>query len=245
MAPLTARAWRTASTMLPVPASPLVRSIAAPSAMRRNASPRHLQPQTKGAANLCLFVWWQSSAMVSTSLSSMKSTPIACSICDSTKCPMRDLAMTGMVTHALMESIMSGSDMRATPPSRRMSAGMRSSAITATAPASSAMRASAGDVTSMITPPLSILARPALTSQVDSTTAPAAAPPSEVVIVLAMVAGVCGLRSAVARYFSLAGRGGVAWCGGRRVRVAEEGRDGERVRCFGTSVLFSAHLFIL
>src|ERR671937_466940 len=53
--------------------------------------------------------------------------------------------------------------MRATPPSLRMSAGTRSRAITATAPASSAMRAWSASVTSMMTPPLSISARPDLT----------------------------------------------------------------------------------
>src|ERR671924_384682 len=58
--------------------------------------------------------------------------------------------------------------MRATPPSLRMSAGTRSSAITATAPASSAIRASSAVVTSMITPPLSISARPLLTRMVAS-----------------------------------------------------------------------------
>ena len=47
---------------------------------------------------------------------------------------MRPLAMTGMVTAALIASIMAGSLMRATPPSRRMSAGTRSRAMTATAP---------------------------------------------------------------------------------------------------------------
>ena len=52
---------------------------------------------------------------------------------------MRHLAITGMVTAAWMPSIIAGSLMRATPPSRRMSAGTRSSAITATAPASSAI----------------------------------------------------------------------------------------------------------
>ena len=50
--------------------------------------------------------------------------------------------------------------MRATPPSLRMSAGTRSRAITATAPASSAIRACSAVVTSMITPPFSISARP-------------------------------------------------------------------------------------
>src|SRR5215210_8104224 len=79
---------------------------------------------------------------------------------------MRALAMTGMVTAAWMPLIIAGSDMRATPPSRRMSAGTRSSAITATAPASSAIRACSALTTSMITPPFSISARPVLTRNV-------------------------------------------------------------------------------
>src|SRR5215207_6545020 len=74
--------------------------------------------------------------------------------------------MTGIVTAALMPSIISGSLIRATPPSRRMSAGTRSSAITATAPASSATRAWSGVTTSMITPPFSISASPRLTRSV-------------------------------------------------------------------------------
>lgn len=41
------------------------------------------------------------------------------------------LAITGMVTAALMRRIMPGSLMRATPPSLRMSAGTRSRAMTA------------------------------------------------------------------------------------------------------------------
>src|SRR5829696_7016915 len=81
---------------------------------------------------------------------------------------MRALAITGMVTAAWMPLIISGSDMRATPPSRRMSAGTRSSAITAAAPASSAIFAWSAVTTSMITPPLSISARPALTLKVAS-----------------------------------------------------------------------------
>src|SRR6059058_3244419 len=79
---------------------------------------------------------------------------------------MRALAMTGIVTAAWISRILSGSAMRATPPSRRMSAGTRSSAITATAPESSAIRACSSVVTSMITPPLSISARPRLTRNV-------------------------------------------------------------------------------
>ena len=42
------RIWRTASTMLPDPASPLVRIMAAPSAIRRSASPRLRAPHTNG-----------------------------------------------------------------------------------------------------------------------------------------------------------------------------------------------------
>ena len=79
---------------------------------------------------------------------------------------MRALAITGMVTAAMMPSIMSGSLIRDTPPWARMSAGTRSSAITATAPAPSAMRACSGVTTSMMTPPLSISAMPRLTRAV-------------------------------------------------------------------------------
>src|SRR5437588_8220296 len=75
---------------------------------------------------------------------------------------MRHLAMTGMVTASWISTIFSGSDMRATPPSRRMSAGTRSSAMTAQAPASSAIFACSAVVTSMMTPPFSIWARPRL-----------------------------------------------------------------------------------
>src|SRR5215213_4357142 len=74
--------------------------------------------------------------------------------------------MTGIETASMIPSIMSGSDMRATPPSTRMSAGTRSSAMTATAPASSAIFAWSAVTTSMITPPLSISASPVLTLSV-------------------------------------------------------------------------------
>src|SRR4051794_40443567 len=79
---------------------------------------------------------------------------------------MRALAITGIVTASWMPLTSAGSDMRATPPSLRMSAGTRSSAITAAAPASSAIFACSGVTTSMITPPLSISARPDLTRNV-------------------------------------------------------------------------------
>ena len=83
---------------------------------------------------------------------------------------MRALAMTGMVTASMIPVIIAGSDMRATPPALRMSAGTRSSAITATAPASSAIFACSGVTTSMMTPPLSIWARPFLVAQVEVST---------------------------------------------------------------------------
>src|SRR5947207_1795208 len=76
---------------------------------------------------------------------------------------MRALAMTGIFTASWISRTLAGSAIRATPPSRRMSAGTRSSAMTAHAPASSAIRAWSASVTSMITPPLSISARPLLT----------------------------------------------------------------------------------
>src|SRR3989440_2598438 len=146
--------------MLPEPASPLVRIIAAPSPIRRSASPRSRQPQTNGTRNANLSMWKCSSAGVSTSDSSMKSIPSASRICASTKCPMRALAMTGMVTAFWISWIFFTGDMRATPPSLRMSEGTRSSAITDAAPASSAILACSALVTSMMTPPLSISASP-------------------------------------------------------------------------------------
>src|SRR3954462_504036 len=81
---------------------------------------------------------------------------------------MRALAMTGMVTASWISTILSGSAIRATPPSARMSAGTHSSAITATAPASSAIPACSAVVTSMFTPPFSTSGRPPLTRMVPS-----------------------------------------------------------------------------
>src|SRR5919199_212799 len=81
---------------------------------------------------------------------------------------MRALAMTGMVTASWMPLTSAGSLIRATPPSRRMSAGTRSSAMTAAAPASSAILACSASTTSMMTPPFSISASPALTRNVAS-----------------------------------------------------------------------------
>ena len=62
----TARAWRTAFITLPVPALPLRRIIAAPSAMRRSASPRSCAPHTNGMAKGRLSMWFFSSAAVRT-----------------------------------------------------------------------------------------------------------------------------------------------------------------------------------
>src|SRR5712691_1885746 len=93
----------------------------------------------------------------------MKSTSSACSTSASTKCPMRTLAITGIVTVAMISRITLIDAIRATPPSLRISDGTRSSAITAHAPAFSAIFACSAFVTSMITPPLSISARPTFT----------------------------------------------------------------------------------
>ena len=77
--------------------------------------------------------------------------------------------MTGMDTAAMIPSIMSGSLIRDTPPWARMSAGTRSRAMTATAPASSAIFAWSAVTTSMMTPPFSISAMPRLTRLVPVT----------------------------------------------------------------------------
>ena len=50
----------------PVPACPFVLIMAAPSAILLRASPRSFAPQTKGTVNLCLSIWCDSSAGVST-----------------------------------------------------------------------------------------------------------------------------------------------------------------------------------
>src|ERR1700678_2678865 len=73
---------------------------------------------------------------------------------------MRHFAITGIDTAAMISGIFFGEAMRATPPSARICAGTRSSAITATAPAFSAITACSAFVTSMTTPPFSISAKP-------------------------------------------------------------------------------------
>src|SRR5919112_290653 len=79
---------------------------------------------------------------------------------------MRAFAITGIVTASWISTIFSGSLILATPPSALMSAGTRSRAMTATAPASSAILACSASTTSMMTPPLSIWAIPLLTLKV-------------------------------------------------------------------------------
>ncbi len=71
ISPPIRRMWRTASTMSPVPASPFERIIAAPSPIRRSASPRFVAPHTNGTLKSHLSMWLRSSAGVSTSDSSM------------------------------------------------------------------------------------------------------------------------------------------------------------------------------
>src|SRR6266852_5974633 len=93
----------------------------------------------------------------------MKSTSSASRTAASAKWPMRTLAITGMLTVFIISQMIFGEAMRATPPSLRMSDGTRSRAMTAHAPAFSAMPACSAFVTSMITPPLSISARPTFT----------------------------------------------------------------------------------
>ena len=79
------------------------------------------------------------------------------------KWPIRALAITGIVTVFMISSITLIAAIRATPPSLRISAGTRSSAITALAPASSAILACSALVTSMMTPPFNISASPTFT----------------------------------------------------------------------------------
>uniref|UniRef100_J3MHX3 Uncharacterized protein n=1 Tax=Oryza brachyantha TaxID=4533 RepID=J3MHX3_ORYBR len=146
MSPMTERTWRTASTTLPVPASPLVRIMAAPSRMRRRASPRSRQPQTKGTRKLCLADGFQDLGLDEVADAGLGH--------DGDGDGALDVADEARVGHAGDAAL------------ARMSAGTRSRAMTAQAPASSAMRAWSGVTTSMMTPPRSIWARPTLTEKV-------------------------------------------------------------------------------
>src|ERR1043166_3424171 len=73
---------------------------------------------------------------------------------------MRHFAITGMETAAMISRIFFGEAMRATPPSALICAGTRSRAMTEVAPAFSAISACLASVTSIMTPPLSISAKP-------------------------------------------------------------------------------------
>ena len=131
----------------------------APSWIRRRASPRLRQPQTKGIWKSFLLMWFTWSAGDRTSDSSAMSTPMASKICASTKWPIRTLAMTGIFTASMISQIICGSEDRLTPPAARMSAGTLSRAITAAAPAASAIFACSTLMTSMMTPPLRLSAK--------------------------------------------------------------------------------------
>ena len=58
ISPPIARMCVVAFETSPVPASPLERIIAAPSLMRRSASPRLVAPHTNGTVNFHLSMWW-------------------------------------------------------------------------------------------------------------------------------------------------------------------------------------------
>ena len=57
ISPPILRMWVVALDTSPVPASPLERIIAAPSVMRRSASPRLVAPHTNGTVNFHLSMW--------------------------------------------------------------------------------------------------------------------------------------------------------------------------------------------
>jgi pyridoxal 5'-phosphate synthase subunit Pdx1 len=110
--------------------------IAAPSPMRLNASPKFLQPQTNGIVKSCFQMWFDSSAGVKTSDSSIISTSVSCKTNASLTCPILHLAITGIVTESIISSIIFILAVRATPPAFLTSDGSLSKTITETAPAS-------------------------------------------------------------------------------------------------------------
>ena len=125
--------------MLPLPASPLVRIIAAPSPIRRSASPRSRAPHTNGdlegvLVDVVLVVGRrQHLALVDEVDAERLEHARLDEVADA------HFAITGIETARWMLLDHLDRAMRATPPSLRMSAGTRSSAITAAAPASSAI----------------------------------------------------------------------------------------------------------
>ena len=164
-----ARMCRTASTTLPVPASPFVRIIAAPSAIRRSASPRSVAPHTNGTLERPL--------VDVVRLVGRREHLGLVDVVDLERLEhlgLDEVADARLGHHGDRHGLLDLADlgrgcaMRATPPWARMSAGTRSSAITAQAPACSAITACSASVTSMMTPPLSISASPLLTRKVAS-----------------------------------------------------------------------------
>ena len=149
-----------------MPASPLVRIIAAPSATLLTASPRLVHPHTNGTVKLFFAMWKKGSAGVNTSDSSIISAPSSSSTLASSSCPILALAITGIEVVSIISLIISGWLIRATPPLDLISAGTLSKAMTETAPASSAICASSALTTSMMTPPSCILAKPRFSNSV-------------------------------------------------------------------------------
>ena len=124
----------------PVPASPLERIIAAPSVMRRSASPRLVAPHTNGTVNgplvdvVGVVGRGEHLGLVDVVDAERLQHLGLDEVADPGLGHDRDGDRASMIP-----SIMSGSLIRDTPPWARMSAGTRSSAMTATAPASSAI----------------------------------------------------------------------------------------------------------
>ena len=153
------RMWLTACTTSPVPGSPLVRIIvsafsdAAQSLAQILGSAERRARRTWSCryGRCCLRVREPRSRRYNRSQWPAVSGLRRCGRCGT-------WPSTGMVTASWMPRIILGSLMRETPPAARISAGMRSRAITAQAPAASAIRACSGVVTSIITPPFSIWA---------------------------------------------------------------------------------------
>jgi hypothetical protein len=164
------RMWRTASTTLPVPASPLVRIMAAPSPIRRSASPRLRAPHTKGVVKAHLSMWMllvgrgEHLGLVDVVDLERFQHPCLEEVADAglghhgDADRRLDLLDLGRIGHAGDAALLADVG------------GTRSRAMTATAPASSAMIACSALTTSMMTPPLSISARPLLTSSVPRST---------------------------------------------------------------------------
>ena len=167
MPPVISRMWRTASTMLPVPASPLERIIAAPSPIRRSASPRLVAPQTNGTSKANLSMWLrlvgrgQDLGLVDVvDLERLQDLGLG-EVADPGLRHHRD-------RHRLLDLLdhRAGCDIRATPPSR---ADVGGHALERHHRAGAGVLGDPrllGVVTSMITPPLSISARPVLTRNV-------------------------------------------------------------------------------